>query len=65
MWIELEVFGKKYRAADNLIASQAKAAEEFAENIAQLDALKMHLENGSIIVLGKTALQASIITIHP
>jgi hypothetical protein len=63
MWTEVEYQGKTYKTKATDKISQDKVAEELYKNLSNMDRLKMELEDGSIIILGKIALQSAVIRI--
>jgi hypothetical protein len=64
MWMEMEYQGKTYRTKANDEIPQDKVAEELYKNFSNTDRLKMELEDGSIIVMGKIAMQSAVIRIY-
>jgi hypothetical protein len=64
MRMEMEYQGKTYKMKATDEMPQGKVAEGFYKNFPNMDRLKMELEDGSIIVIGKIALQSSVIRIY-
>jgi hypothetical protein len=64
MWMEMEYQGKTYKTKATDKISQGKVAEELHNNFSNMDRLQMELEDGSIIVIGKIALQSAVIRIY-
>ena len=64
MWMELEYQGKTYKTKTTDQTDQDKAVETIYENLAKMDRMKMDLEDGSILIIGKDALQSAVIRVH-
>lgn len=64
MWMELEYQGKTYKTVTTDEMDQGKAVEVFYENFSKMDRMKMELEDGSILIIGKDALQSAVIRVH-
>ena len=63
MQVTVEYEGKTYKGVENKDVKASDAANALYEGFESYDKLQLELEDGSVLILGKHALQSCVIVI--